>query len=367
MRVSETFRMLRFPTSLSVAFIGASNVRVRLKDIAAKVGFSVTTVSRALGGYDDVAEETRRLIVQTAEEMGYRPNVVARRLQKQRSDTLGFVIPTFGPRFSDPYFSELLAGIGNEAASHDYDLLVSTQPPDTPEEAQAYERLVRERRADGVLVTRTRINDARIAYLLEQGFPFVAFGRTQLDGAFPCVDVDGELGVFNATRHLIELGHRDIAIILPPADLMFTVYRYAGFFRAMEMHGLTVEETWKENGDLTERGGYAVASRLLEGSRWPTAILACNDLMAMGAMQAAREQGLRVGSDLSVVGFDDIPLAEHAHPSLTTVCQPIYEIGRRVCHMLIQVLSGESLDASEFQVLFEPQLVIRDSTGPPSG
>jgi LacI family transcriptional regulator len=280
---------------------------------------------------------------------------------------LGFVIPTFGPRFSDPYFSELLAGIGNEAASHDYDLLVSTHPPDTPEEAQAYERLVKERRVDGVLVTRTRINDVRIAYLLEQDFPFAAFGRTQVDGAFPCVDVDGGLGVFNATRHLIELGHRDIAIILPPADLMFTVHRRAGFYRALEMNGLTVEEAWEENGDLTERGGYAAVSRLLEGSRRPTAIVACNDLMAMGVMRAAREQGLHVGSDLSVIGFDDIPLAEHAHPSLTTVCQPIYEIGRRVCRMLVRILSGELLGTNEFQVLFEPQLVMRDSTGPPLG
>jgi len=135
----------------------------------------------------------------------------------------------------------------------------------------------------------------------------------------------------------------------------------------MEAHGLTVRDAWEENGDLTERGGYAAASRLLGGSRRPTAIVACNDLMAMGTMRAAREQGLRVGRDLSVVGFDDIPLAEHAHPPLTTVRQPVYEIGRRVCRMLVRVLSGEPLEVDEFQVLFEPQLTIRDSTGPPLG
>jgi LacI family transcriptional regulator len=342
-------------------------MRVTLKDIAKKVGFSITTVSRALGGYDDVAEETRRLIVQTAEEMGYRPNVVARWLQKQRTDTLGFVIPTFGPRFSDPYFSELLAGIGNEAASHDYDLLVSTHPPDTPEEAQAYERLVKERRVDGVLVTRTRINDARIAYLLEQGFPFAAFGRTQVDSAFPCVDVDGGLGVFNATRHLIELGHRDIAIILPPPNLQFTVYRQAGFYQAMDGHGLVVEPAWEESADLTERGGYAAASRLLASARRPTAIIAGNDLMALGAMRAAQARGLSVGKELSIVGFDDIVLAEHANPPLTTVRQPIYEIGRQVCRILVRILSGEPLKAQECQVIFEPELVIRDSSGSPFG
>jgi LacI family transcriptional regulator len=201
---------------------------VTLKDIAQKVGFSITTVSRALGGYDDVAAETRQLIIRTAEEMGYYPNIMARRLQKQRTDTLGFIIPTFGPRFSDPFFSELLTGMGNEAASHDFDLLVSTRPPDTPEEARAYERLVRERRVDGLMLTRTRVHDARVTYLLERNFPFATFGRTQVAGVYAYVDEDSELGVFDATQHLIELGHRDIAIILPPANLQFTVYRRAG-------------------------------------------------------------------------------------------------------------------------------------------
>lgn len=340
---------------------------VTLRDIAKRVGFSVTTVSRALGGYDDVAEDTRLLIVRTAAEMGYRPNVMARRLQKQRTDTLGFVIPTFGPRFSDPFFSELLAGIGNEAASHDYDLLVSTHPPDTPEESLAYERLVRERRVDGLVLTRTRIDDARVAFLLEQGFPFVAFGRTQAECDFACVDVDGELGVFNATEYLIALGHRDIAIILSPADVMFGLHRRTGFLRALEAHGLAADAVWEEMSDLTERGGYAAACRLLGGPRRPTAIIACNDLTALGAMRAAREQGLDVGRDLSVVGFDDIALAEHANPPLATVRQPIYQIGRRICRMLIQILSGETLEIEERRVLFEPELVIRDSVGPPRG
>jgi LacI family transcriptional regulator len=336
-----------------------------LKDIAEKVGYSVTTVSRALGGYDDVAEDTRLLIVQAAEEMGYHPDVVARRLQKQRTDTLGFVIPTSGPRFSDPFFSELLAGIGNEAASHDFDLMVSTRPPDTVDESEAYRRLVRERRVDGLILTRTRINDTRIAFLLAHEFPFAAFGRAQVDKPYAYVDVDGELGVFEATRYLVELGHRDIALILPPPDLMFTVYRRAGFYRALKGNDRTLEREWEENGDLTERGGYAVASRLLAQTPRPTAIVACNDLMAIGAIRAAREQGLRVGQELSVVGFDNIPLAEHTHPPLTTVHQPVYEIGRMVCRMLARILAGEPFDATEFQVLFEPDLVIRDSTGPP--
>jgi LacI family transcriptional regulator len=135
----------------------------------------------------------------------------------------------------------------------------------------------------------------------------------------------------------------------------------------MALHGLSVKSDWEQSGNLTERGGYAVAEHLLQGKARPTAIIAGNDLMAIGAMRAAREVGLVVGRDLSVIGFDDITLAEHAHPPLTTVRQPIYEIGRQVCRMLVQTLMGRPLEEGGCQVLFEPELVIRESTGPPTG
>jgi LacI family transcriptional regulator len=202
---------------------------------------------------------------------------------------------------------------------------------------------------------------------LERGFPFAVFGRTHVQGSYPSVDVDGELGIYGATQHLIELGHQDIALILPPENLMFTQYRRAGFYRALEAHGLPAQPEWETHGDLTEHGGYAVACRLLQGARRPTAIVAGNDLMAIGAMRAAREHGLRVGRELSVVGFDDITLAEHAHPALTTVRQPIYEIGLQVCRMLVQILQEDALSESgECQPLFEPELIVRQSSGPPS-
>ena len=167
---------------------------VKLKDIAREVGCSVTTVSRALAGYDDVAESTRQLVLKTAAEMGYHPNATARRLRKQRTDTIGFIIPTYGPRFSDPFFSELLAGIGNKAAEQELDLLVSTRAPGS-EELKVYERMVKERRVDGLLVVRTRHQDQRIAYLVEQGFPFVAFCRSDMEVDSPYLDEVGEEGM----------------------------------------------------------------------------------------------------------------------------------------------------------------------------
>lgn len=334
---------------------------VTLKDIARRVGVSVTTVSRALGGYEDVAEATREKVLHAAEELGYYPSATARQLQKRRTDTIGFVIPTFGPRFSDPYFSELLAGIGNEAARHNFDLLVSTRSPDSPEEEEAYRRLVDGRRVDGVLVVRTRVDDPRLSFLKQRHFPFVAFGRSHADENSPYLDVDGHHGLYQAVRHLIDLGHRRIAYISAPLNLTFALHRLQGYRDALQENGLRYDEGLVLVGHLTEEDGYQAAHRLLALDRPPTAIAVANDLMALGAMRAAHERGLTVGRDVAITGFDDIPLAAHAHPPLTTVRQPIYEIGRRVCRMLIQVIKGEPL--AERHILLEPTLVIRESSG----
>jgi LacI family transcriptional regulator len=334
---------------------------VTLKDLAAKLDLSITTVSRALAGYDDVAEATRQRVLQAAEEMGYVPDVTARRLQKGRTDTLGFVMPTFGSRFSDPFFGELLAGIGNEAVQHDFDLLVSTRPPDTPEEEAAYRRLVVGHRVDGLLLVRTRIHDRRIAYLAEAGFPFVAFGRSELGIDYPCLDVDSFQGLELAAQHLIDLGHARFAFVSPPQDLMFSVYRRAGLEAALQRHGLSLEPEYYVVGDLTQQGGFKAMNELLDLPSPPTAVLAGNDLMALGAISAAQKRGLEVGRDVAIVGFDDIFPAEHSHPSLTTVRQPIHDIGRQICEMLIRLIHGEEL--AERCVLLQPELVVRESCG----
>ncbi len=334
---------------------------VTLKDLAAKLDLSITTVSRALAGYSDVAEATRQRVLQAAEEMGYIPDATARRLQKGRTDTIGFVIPTQGPRFSDPFFSELLAGIGNEAARHSFDLLVSTRPPDSRQEQDAYRRVAEGRLVDGLLVVRTRVKDARIIYLSELGFPFVAFGRSDLDVEFCHVDENGFGGMNLVGQHLIDLGHRRLAYISAPDNLMFCSDRRSGLEAALERNGLSVPSEYVMVGDLTQHGGFQAMEKLLELSTHPTAVIACNDLMALGAISAAQKRGLLVGRDIAVTGFDDIPLAEHSHPPLTTVRQPIYDIGRRICDMLIQLIQGEEL--AERHVLLQPQLVIRESCG----
>ncbi len=334
---------------------------VTLKDIAQKAGVSITTVSRGLADYDDVAAETRQQIRQIAQEMGYRPNILARRLQKQRTDTIGFILPTFGPRFSDPFFSEFLAGIGNEAATHEYDLLVSTHAPDSPGERQAYLRAAQGGWVDGLIVVRTREDDARIRLLHEHHFPFVAFGRSCDDLNFPYVDEDSAAGMRLLAQHFIDLGHRRIGFIAPPDHLMFGRLRREGFLAAMAANGLEVAPEWLVTGDLTQRGGAEAAGQLL--GLGLTAVIAGNDLMAIGAINRFQQRGLQVGRDIALGGFDDIPLAAYANPPLTTIHQPIYEIGRQVCAMLMALINGLTPDPAH--ILLEPTLIIRESSGPP--
>lgn len=330
-----------------------------LKDIAQRVGKSVTTVSRALHDYDDVSPKTKAEVRSVAEELGYIPNIHAQRLQKRRTDTIGFIMPTFGPRFSDPFFSEFLAGIGNKAAELGYDLLVSTRPPGTME-LQAYDKNVRSPRVDGFIVVRTRQQDQRIQYLSQMGIPFVAFGRTLERNDYLYVDEDGEYGMELITCHLAELGHKRIAYLDAPEHFMFAHYRRKGFLSGLKENNIQIDPELILTGDMTQRAGYQLALDLLTADNAPTAIAACNDLMALGAISAAQHLGLEVGNDIAITGFDNIPLAEHCHPPLTTVHQPIYQIGEMVCEMLVKHIRAEHLEQE--QIVLQPSLMVRQST-----
>lgn len=333
-----------------------------LKSISRATGYSVTTVSRALGGFDDVNDQTRRLILEEAERQGYEPNLQARLLQGQRSQTVGLIIPTHGPRFSDPFFSEFVAGVGNKAAEAGFDLLLSTQAP-TPDEILSYKRMVAGRRVDGLILSRTRLDDPRIEYLVDTPMPFVVFGRTQSPVDYIFIDIDGYRGQAELTEHFISYGHSRIAYITPPLYLTFSEYRLQGFRETMSRHGYRIPANYVLEGDLTESGGYAAAEQLFALNDPPTAIMTGNDLMALGVMNYAQTRGLRVGADLAVGGFDDIPAAEHVHPGLTTVHQPIDEIGRQLTETLLNMIAGNPPE--QRGILMSPKLMVRGSSGMP--
>lgn len=337
-------------------------MQVTLKDIAKESGYSITTVSRALAGYTDVNEDTRRRIVEIANSLNYQPNLLARQLRMQRTQTLGLIIPSADNSISNEFFSQLLLGIGDAASRVGYDLLVSAHSPGEPEMA-AYRRIVEGNRVDGVILARTRQQDGRIAYLQRLKHPFVVNGRGAPGESndFPYIDVDSQKGIASIVRHLVDLGHRQIALILPPPEIAFTEYRRMGYRDGLGAENLDYREDYVVHGDLQRTGGFQGANNLLDAHPEITAIVACNDLMALGAMHAAQARGLEVGADLSITGFDDIPVAEVAHPPLTTVHQPIYEIGRRLADLLSRIVNGEPPE--QMQMLLSSTLVVRASSG----
>lgn len=332
---------------------------VTLKDIARQVNRSVTTVSRALHDCADVSPETRSLVKHTAEQLGYAPNVVAQRLQKQRAETVGLILPGYGPRPSDPFFGEMLSGVLDEIARAGLDLLIS-RAGETTGEAELYRQRIGGRRVDGFWIVRTRCHDPRVGYLVEQGTSFVACGRVLETWDFPYVDVDYAQGMRSVVQHLSRLGHRRIAFVAGWSELTSVHYQRQGFVQALTELGLDADPGLIAEGDMTQRGGYDAAQGLFSQSRPATAVVASTDLMALGVMSAAQDQGLEVGSDVAVAGFDDIPQAETAHPTLTTVRQPAYHMGKLAGQMLAALAQGQPIPRP--QVLLEPSLIIRQST-----
>lgn len=338
-------------------------MQVKLKDIAHRTGYSITTVSRALAGYNDVNPETRQHILDVANTLGYQPNQIARQLRSQRSHTIGMIIPADDHSFSNDFFTQLMLSIGSTASAARYDLLISAQPSGSAEEMEAYRRIVGGNRVDGIILARTRRHDSRIDYLKQQNHPFVVSGRNAPgeDSDFPYIDVDSQAGIALATQHFIDLGHRHIGLILPPEDMAFTEYRHTGYRLALEAAQIPYHREYVLYGDLLRSGGYRCAQELLTAAPQISAFVACNDLMALGVMSAVQGRGLRVGADIAVCGFDDIPAAEYAHPSLTTVRQPIEDIGRWLVQSLLAIIDGKP--PTESQIILEHHLVIRESSG----
>jgi LacI family transcriptional regulator len=333
---------------------------VTIREVARKLNLSITTVSRALDGYDDVAEETRQLVIRAAREMGYVPNQAARQLRRRRSDTIGYILPANAPRFTDPFFEEFIAGLADEASARGFDLLVSTSPPDSPDEQRAYERWTHGRKVDGVVLNRIRLHDWRVNYLSQAGFPFVTMERSLDAFDYPSIETCGRKWFQILVDHLVSMGHRRIAYVGASPELKIQADRYGGYCAALQSHGLPVDPVLIAEGDLTKEGGYRAGSYLLALPDPPTAIACVDDLTAVGVLRAAREYGRQVGQDLAVTGFDGVDGFEHTQPPLTTVNQPVYQIARQMVQMLLVQISKEPL--LEKCVFVEPNLEIRAST-----
>jgi LacI family transcriptional regulator len=340
---------------------GNFTMRPTIRDVAHRLNLSITTVSRALDGYDDVAESTRQMVVQTVHEMGYTPNRAARQLRRQRSDTIGYILPTEKPQFADAFYSEFIAGMGDLATASNFDLLVSAAPPDSDSERALYERWVQGRKVDGLILNRIRLHDWRVQYLTSQKYPFVSLEKSLLPVEFIGVEVDSYQGVLELMTYLTKLGHSRIAYIGASPELKIDLDRYNGYQAGLKAAKIKPIASFVARSDLTPEGGYQAARHLLAVKNPPTAIVCINDLTAIGAMHAAHEIGFKVGRHVAIAGFDGIADAAHTQPPLTTLDQPVYTIARQLIAMLLALINDEPLE--ERQVKFQPKLLIRESTG----
>ena len=314
------------------------------------------------GGFLVASEETRARVLAAAAELGYRPSAIARGLRAGRSHTLGYswhhVPRDQWPPILDPF----LYSMAQAAEAQGYHILTFAQPTDG-NPWLPYQELMLTGRVDGFILSETNRDDPRVRYLLDHDFPFVAFGRANEEWDFPYVDVDNAAGTRMAVQHLIGLGHRRIAVIAWPEDSLTGSYRLQGYLEAMEEARLEIDPAWIVRTEHAEASGREAMRVLLTlpPDRRPTAVVTMSDLMAIGAMNALYEAGLQPGRDVSVVGFDDVPMAQYLRPPLTTVRQPVAEVGKLVVEMLLRMIRGEPLPSR--RVLVQPKLIVRESTG----
>jgi len=335
-----------------------------IRDVAKKLNLSITTVSRALDGYNDVADETRQRVIKTAQEMDYIPNRAARQLRRQCTDTLGYILPASAPRFSDPFFSEFISGLGDEASEHAYDLLISTAPSGQESEQQAYQRWVHANKVDGFILNRLWQSDWRVNFLFQYEVPFVALERSLDPVDYPSIQVESTASVASLVNHLINRKFQRIAFIGGPAHLTIHADRFYGYCHALALNQIPLDPSLLTSSDLTSAGGYQSAKQLLSRKDPPDAILCINDETAFGVLHAAREAGHLVGVDIAVAGFDGVQDSKYSQPTLTTLDQPLYEIARQLVRMLIAEITGKPLD--ERHIMIQPVLRIRESTGKPA-
>jgi LacI family transcriptional regulator len=335
--------------------------RATITDVAAEAGVHPSTVSRVLTGNGSTAirAETQERVLAAADRLGYRPSELARSLRLQRTCALGMLVPDI----TNPFFSSIIKGAEDAARERDYNLILCNTEDD-PEREESYLRVLREREVDGLLIASSRMADDTIAALRDQQFPFVLLNRVAGDAGDLAVLVDNHAAAFEVVTHLKDLGHRRIGHIAGPHKTTTGVERRNGYVAAIAAHGLADEPGLVVEAEaFTARAGYDALSVMLAGPGRPTAVFAANDLIAIGMLQLLRTMGVRVPQDISIVGFDDIPLAGLLDPALTTVCVPQPEMGMAGARLLIDRLEGRPID--DFRVTLPTELIVRASSAPP--
>jgi LacI family transcriptional regulator len=336
---------------------------MKLEDIARLAGVSRSTVSRVINNDPNVSEKTRAHVLQVIAENHYVPNTAARALVTQRSCVLGLYIPyQVGDLFTDPFFPVLIQALTSRANAQDYDVMLWLKGTQTTLEG-LHQRVLDNRMTDGLVLASTFKGDPLPEALLQRGRTFILAGRPwQHEDRINYVDAANEDGAEQAVEHLARLGRRRIATITGRLDVIAGRDRLAGYRKALDRLGLERDPALEVGGDFSEAGAYLGMQRLLPHQ--PDAVFVASDHMGLGALRAIHEAGLRVPDDIALVGFDDMPFATLARPQLTTVRQPVAELGSRAAGGLIGLIEGTL--TPPHQVALPTELVIRESCGFPA-
>ena len=339
----------------------STGARVTLKDVARLAGVHPGTASRALNEETRglVNEDTAKRVLAAAERLGYRPNPIARGLKTARSYTVGVLIPDL----TNPLFPPIVRGIQDRLEEAAYTPLIANTENDPDRERADFEAM-RARHVDGFITATARRGHELLTRPDSLGLPVVLVNRRLDDGPLPSVAGDDKAGIKLAVRHLVELGHRRIAHLAGPQQLSTGSLRHEGFLEAMREAGIEPDPDLILIGDaVIESEGSRLCTALLDSGRELTAIVAANDLMALGCYDVLEQRGIDCPSEISVIGFNDMPFAAHFRPPLSTIRIPQYELGARAAELLLKRLQDD--DAPAEQQLLEPELVVRASTGPP--
>lgn len=329
---------------------------VTLAEIAKAAGVSVSTVSRALSnGSYPLKEETRRRILKLAEEMEYKPNLVARSLQSNRSHQVGVIVD----RMQSPFAAATVQGIQDVLRQAGYSIFIIYSNRDQDLIVEAIKSFY-SRQVDGILILNSWLHNYNDPILNLQDRPFVFINRRFSDCIQNCVAPGDRYGAQLATQHLVNLGHRRIGFINGQGDWIEAQNRQAGYRLVLEQNGLPVDAALMRPGDWGVDSGYQAAQEMLALAVRPTAIFAANDMMALGAIYAIQDAGLRVPQDIALVGYDDRDFAAWIRPALTTIRMPSYEMGQAAAHQMLKQFAGEELeDATQIP----GKLIVRQSCG----
>jgi DNA-binding LacI/PurR family transcriptional regulator len=335
-------------------------LNITIRDVADQAGVSIATVSYVLNDSVPVSPTTKARVLQAAAQLNYRPNITARNLKASETRMIGYAWHDVQHGQMNPVLDRFLYCMAYTAESYSYHVLTFTQPHKG--EVKTYEDLVQTSRVDGFIMSSTTRSDKRIRRLLDMGVPFASFGRSNPEWDFPYVDVDGRAGVQLCMEHLFERGHQRIAFLGWPEGSLAGDERLGGYLDALELAGIKSSRDWIIRCENNIADSRDAAQKLMEqpDKNRPTAIVCVSDLMAIGAMNYLESVGLQVGEDCAVTGFDDHPMSEFLHPSLTTLRQPIELLAEKVMDLLIAEINRARLP--QHQIMLPPQLMIRGSS-----